>query len=40
MVAGALFVRGRLDDKKVEEGQVYRLVCSVDLGPVCADLEE
>jgi hypothetical protein len=38
MVAGALFVRGRLDDRKVDEGQTYRLVCSVDLGQVCEDL--
>jgi hypothetical protein len=38
MVAGALFVRGRLDDREVEQGQVYRLVCSVDLGQVCDDL--
>ena len=40
MVAGALFVRGRLDDRKVEAGQVYRLVCSVDLGQVCDDLRD
>jgi hypothetical protein len=40
MVAGALFVRGRLDDRKVEQGQVFRLVCSVDLGRVCADLRD
>ncbi len=40
MVAGALFVRGRLDDRKVEQAQVYRMVCSVDLGAVCEELQE
>jgi len=40
MVAGAMAVRGRLDDRKVEQGQVYRLVCSVDLGQVCNDLRD
>ena len=38
MVAGALYVRGRLDEREVEKGQTYRLVCSVDLGQVCEDL--
>lgn len=38
MVAGALVVRGRLDDRQEEQAQVYRLVCSVDLGQVCDDL--
>jgi hypothetical protein len=40
MVAGALFVRGRLDDRQAEQGQVYRLVCAVDLGGVCDDLRD
>jgi hypothetical protein len=40
MVAGALYVRGRLDEREVDQGQVYRLVCSVDLGQVCDDLRE
>ncbi len=39
MVVGALVVRGRLDDRQVEEGQVYRLVCASDLGQVCEDLD-
>ncbi|MEA2827139.1 MAG: hypothetical protein QOF60_2694 [Actinomycetota bacterium] len=40
MVVGALVVRGRLDDKKVDAGQVYRLVCAADLDQVCADLDD
>jgi len=40
MVAGALFVRGRLDDRQVEQAQVYRLACSADLGPVCNELRD
>ncbi len=39
MIVGALVVRGRLDDRQEEAGQVYRLVCSSDLGPVCDDLQ-
>ena len=38
MVVGALYVRGRIDERQVEDGQVYRLVCSFDLGQVCDDL--
>jgi len=38
MVVGALVVRGRLDDRKVEQAQFYKLVCATDLGQVCDDL--
>jgi len=40
MVVGALVVRGRLDDRKVEAGQVYRLVCASDLDRVCSAIDD
>ncbi|MEA2686376.1 MAG: hypothetical protein QOE93_1571 [Actinomycetota bacterium] len=38
MIVGAVVVRGRLDDRSETQSEVYRLVCSVDLGPVCDDI--
>ena len=40
MIVGAMVVRGRLDDRDDDAGQVYRLVCAADLGQVCADLDD
>ena len=38
MIAGALFVRSALDDRKEEKGRVYSLVCSDDLAPACDEV--
>ena len=38
MIVGALVVRDRLDEREVEQSEVYRLVCATDLGQVCEDL--
>ncbi len=40
MIVGAMVVRGRLDDRNEDAGQVYRLVCAADLGQVCAELDD
>ena len=38
MIAGALFVRSALDDRKEEKGRVYSLVCAEDLAPACDEV--
>jgi hypothetical protein len=35
MIAGGLFVRSALDNRKQEKGRVYALVCAEDLAPAC-----
>ena len=40
MIAGALFVRSALDDRKEEKGRVYSLVCSEDLAPACDEVRD
>ena len=40
MIVGAMVVRGRLDDRQEDAGQVYRLVCAADLAEACAGLDD
>ncbi len=40
MVAGAVVVRAGIDDRNQRAAEVYRLVCSSDLGPVCDELRD
>lgn len=40
MIAGALFVRSALDDRKEEKGRVYSLVCAEDLVPACDEVRD
>ncbi len=40
MIAGALFLRSALDDRKEEKGRVYSLVCAEDLAAACDEVRD
>ena len=40
MIAGALFLRSALDDRKEEKGRVYSLVCAEDLAVACDEVRD